>query len=72
MNVSYLTDKNGHPLAVVLPIDEWERIQSRLDRQSEEETAYLLESSVMRERLLLARSSTGGKTFQEVCDGLDI
>ncbi|GAB6058210.1 hypothetical protein [Desulfonatronum parangueonense] len=72
MEINYLTDKNGHPLAVVVPIDEWESIRSRLDRQAEDETAYLLESQEMRQRLALARSRKGGKTLEEVKNALGI
>lgn len=72
MDMNFMTDKNGHPVAVVLPIDEWESIRSRLDRQAEEETLYLLDSPVMRERLALARSRKGGKTLEEVEDVLGI
>lgn len=33
MDMNFMTDKNGHLVAVVVPIDEWESIRSRLDRQ---------------------------------------
>ncbi len=66
MDLSYLTDRNGSPVAVVVPVDEWETICARLDKQAEEETSYLLKSPVMRERLAQARLRKEGKTMDEV------
>ncbi|TVQ95932.1 MAG: prevent-host-death protein [Desulfovibrionales bacterium] len=51
---------------MVVPVDEWETICARLDKQAEEETSYLLKSPIMRERLAQARQQKGGKISDEV------
>ncbi len=57
--VQYVTDADGNPTAVLVPIDLWNEIAS------ERETEYLLRSPAMRERLLAARARTGGIPLDE-------
>lgn len=52
--VQYVTDADGNPTAVLVPIEVWREIES------ERETAYLLKSPAMRERLLQARKRSEG------------
>ena len=40
--IQYISDANGHPVGVIVPIDLWEEIES------EKETAYLLQSETMK------------------------
>lgn len=58
--VQYVSDESGNAVAVIVPIDVWREIES------ERETAYLLKSEAMKQRLLEAKSRTGGPTLDEV------
>jgi PHD/YefM family antitoxin component YafN of YafNO toxin-antitoxin module len=53
-DLQYVTDAEGKPTAVLVPIDLWNEIAS------ERETEYLLRNPAMRARLLAARARTGG------------
>jgi PHD/YefM family antitoxin component YafN of YafNO toxin-antitoxin module len=52
--IQYVSDEHGHPVSVIVPIELWREIAS------ERETAYLLRSDNMKQRLLQARQRTGG------------
>jgi PHD/YefM family antitoxin component YafN of YafNO toxin-antitoxin module len=54
VSIQYLSDESGEMIAAVVPIELWREIES------ERETAYLLSSGVMKERLLAAKSRQGG------------
>ncbi len=47
--IRYVSDAAGKPVAVIVPIDLWREIES------ERETAYLLKSDAMKQRLLTAK-----------------
>jgi len=64
--VQYISDKNNAITAVVVPIDLWHELQA------EKETAYLLKSEVMRERLLAARQREVGMSLEEACEKLGV
>jgi len=64
--VQYISDENATITGVIVPIDLWHELQS------EKETAYLLKSEAMRERLLTARQRTEGIDLEETCEKLDI
>jgi PHD/YefM family antitoxin component YafN of YafNO toxin-antitoxin module len=64
--VQYISDENNTITAVVVPIDLWHELQA------EKETAYLLKSEVMRERLLAARRRDTGVAFEEACEKLGV
>jgi PHD/YefM family antitoxin component YafN of YafNO toxin-antitoxin module len=64
--IQYITDEEGNPTGVIVPIDLWREIVS------EGETAYLLKSETMRKRLLEARQRQDGIPFQVVCEKLGI
>ena len=59
-DVQYLSDSKGEPVAAVVPIELWREIES------ERETAYLMKSPAMRERILEAKARQGGLTLEEV------
>jgi antitoxin YefM len=59
-NVQYISDTDGTPLGVFVPIELWQEIES------EKETAYLLESEKMKERLLEAKNRDGGLSLEDV------
>jgi PHD/YefM family antitoxin component YafN of YafNO toxin-antitoxin module len=58
-DVQYVTDADGKPTEVLVPIELWNEIAS------ERETEYLLRNPVMRERLLAARDRTGGISLED-------
>ncbi len=58
--IEYVSDEQGEPTAVLVPIDLWREISS------ERETAYLLRSETMRKRLLEARQRSEGVPLEVV------
>jgi antitoxin YefM len=60
LDIQYISDEEGNPTGVIVPIDLWREIAS------ERETAYLLSSEAMKRRLLEARGRQGGIPFDEV------
>jgi PHD/YefM family antitoxin component YafN of YafNO toxin-antitoxin module len=60
MDIQYISDEEGNPTGVIVPIDLWREIAS------ERETAYLLSSDAMRQRLLEARERQVGIPLDEV------
>jgi PHD/YefM family antitoxin component YafN of YafNO toxin-antitoxin module len=65
-DIQYVTDANGKAISVIIPIDIWQEIVS------ERETAYLLNSPIMRQRLLEAKERSGGISFEDARAKLDI
>jgi PHD/YefM family antitoxin component YafN of YafNO toxin-antitoxin module len=65
-DIQYITDADGNPTAVIVPIDLWREISS------EKETAYLLQSEAMKRRLLEARQRQEGIPLEEVREKLGI
>ena len=59
-DIQYISDEEGTPTGVIVPIDLWREIAS------ERETAYLLRSETMKRRLLEARERGEGIPFDEV------
>jgi len=66
LDIQYISDEEGNPTGVIVPIDLWREIVS------ERETAYLLRSETMRQRLLEARERREGISFDEVRQKLGI
>ena len=60
MNIQYISDENGKTTGVIVPFDLWQEIEL------EKETAYLLKSSRMKQRLLDAKNRKEGIPFEEV------
>jgi PHD/YefM family antitoxin component YafN of YafNO toxin-antitoxin module len=65
-DIQYISDEEGNPTGVIVPIEIWREIAS------ERETAYLLRSETMRQRLLEARERREGIPFDEVRQKLGI
>jgi hypothetical protein len=65
-SIQYLADENGEMIAAVVPIALWREIES------ERETAYLLQSETMKQRLLAAKNRRSGLTLEEVSEKLGI
>jgi PHD/YefM family antitoxin component YafN of YafNO toxin-antitoxin module len=66
IDLQYVSDEEGNPTAVIVPIDLWREISS------ERETAYLLQSEAMKRRLLEARERREGMSLEEVREKLGI
>ena len=64
--VQYVSDADGKPLSVIVPIELWREIES------ERETAYLLESQSMKRRLLEAKERQQGVSLEEAREKLGI
>ena len=64
--IQYISDEVGNTISVIVPIKLWREIES------EKETAYLLKSERMKERLLESKNRNEGITFEEACEKLGI
>ena len=64
--VQYSSDENNIITAVLVPIELWHELQA------EKETAYLLKSEAMKERLLTARKRNDGLSLEDVCAKLGV
>jgi hypothetical protein len=62
--VQYVSDQNGNLTGVFLPIEVWRELESEL------ETRYLLQSDVMKQRLLEARQRDEGIPLEEALEKL--
>lgn len=58
-DIQYVTDSEGRPVSVIVPIELWRELES------EKETAYLLKSQAMKERLLAAKQRENGVSFDD-------
>jgi antitoxin YefM len=58
-DIQYVSDQDGKPVGVIVPIDLWREIES------ERETAYLLKSRTMRQRLAEAKSREEGVSIED-------
>ena len=59
-DLQYISDDAGKAIAVIVPIEVWQEIES------ERETAYILNSPVMKKRLLEAKERTSGISLEDV------
>ena len=64
--IQYVSDESGQPVSVLVPIELWREIAS------ERETAYLLKSDAMKERLLAAKDRQGGISLDDARTQLGI
>jgi predicted RNA polymerase sigma factor len=58
--IQYVLDEQGNTTAVIVPIELWRELQS------ERETAYLLKSNAMKQRLIEAKNHQEGIPFEAV------
>jgi PHD/YefM family antitoxin component YafN of YafNO toxin-antitoxin module len=65
-SVQYISDADGNPTGVIVPIELWRKIES------ERETAYLLKSKTMRTRLLEAKARKKGISLEHARGQLGI
>ena len=66
LTVQYISDDQGKVTGVIVPIELWAEISSEL------ETAYLLNSKTMKQRLLDAKNRHKGIPFEEALEKLGI
>ncbi len=64
--IQIVSSESGEPTAVIVPIELWREIES------ERETAYLLKSEAMRDRLLQASRRQNGLSFEDVIEKLGV
>ena len=64
--IQVVSNEQGEPTGVIVPIELWREIAS------ERETAYLLSSENMKQRLLAAKKRQGGMPFGEVIAKLGV
>lgn len=64
--IQYISDENGQQTAVIVPIKIWQQLLA------EQETAYLLKSSTMKQRLLAAKQRQDGLSLEDACEKLGI
>ncbi len=64
--IQYISDESGTTIGVIIPIELWHEIES------ERETAYLLKSENMKQRLLEARNRQDGIPLEEAREKLGI
>jgi hypothetical protein len=57
--IQYITDAEGRPVSVIVPIELWREIES------EKETAYLLRTETMKQRLLSAKQRQEGISLDD-------
>ena len=65
-DIQIVSNEAGEPTAVIIPIELWREIAS------ERETAYLLKSETMKQRLLAAVRRQGGLSLEAVVEKLGI
>ena len=58
--IQYVSDADGNAVAVIVPIELWQEIES------EKETAHLLKSDAMRHRLFEARQRRQDFSLEEI------
>lgn len=64
--IQYISDESGNTVGVIVPIELWREIES------EKETAYLLKSKNMKQRLLEANDRQDGIPVEEALEKLGI
>ena len=66
LQLQYVSDEKGKTTSVIVPIELWRELIS------ENETAYLLQSDTMRERLLAAMTRETGIPYEVAREELGI
>ena len=65
-DIQIVSNEAGEPTAVIVPIELWREITS------ERETAYLLKSETMKQRLLAGKQRTDGISLEAAVEKLRI
>jgi hypothetical protein len=69
-DLSFISDSAGNKTAAIIPIELWNEIEREI--ASERETAYLSQSTQMKQRILESLQDTETITFEEACAKLGI
>ena len=64
--IQYISDASGNTVGAIVPIELWREIES------ERETAYLLRSENIKQRLLEAKDRQNGISLEEAREKLGI
>jgi len=64
--IQYVSDESGNPVSVIVPIELWHEIES------EKETAYLLKSEKMKQRLLDSKERQAGIPLEHAREKLGV
>jgi antitoxin YefM len=64
--IQIVSSESGEPTAVIVPIELWREIEA------ERETAYLLKSQTMKDRLVQAAQRQTGLSFEAVVEKLGV
>lgn len=74
MGIQYVTDEQGNPVAVQVPIAEWDALLAKVRAMEPDrnDTEYLLGSPAMRDRLLASMKSEDHMPWEAVRDALGI
>jgi len=74
MSIQYVTDEQGNPIAVQVPIAEWDALLAKVRalEPDRNDTEYLLGSPAMRERLLASMKSEDRMPWEAVQDALGL
>jgi len=64
--IQIVSSESGEPTAVIVPIELWREIES------ERETAYLLKSAAMKDRLPQAAGRQTGLSFEAAIEKLGV
>ena len=66
MDIQIVSNEAGEPTAVIVPIELWREIAS------ERETAYLVRSETMKQRLMAAKNRVEGISIEAAVEKLRI
>lgn len=67
MNIQYVTDEKGKPIAVQIPLDQWEIIKAELNSwDGEGETAEILADSSLMESIARGRQQASQKIGRRI------
>jgi PHD/YefM family antitoxin component YafN of YafNO toxin-antitoxin module len=64
--IQFVSNEAGEITAAIVPIELWRELES------ERETAYLLSSPAMKQRILAAKERTEGIPFEEAIEKLGL
>jgi hypothetical protein len=72
MNIQYVTDEKGNPVAVQIPLDQWEAIRAELDSwDGEIETAEITADSTLMDSIRKGREQARRKIGRHI-DEIDV
>ncbi|MDY6823458.1 MAG: hypothetical protein SWH68_06620 [Thermodesulfobacteriota bacterium] len=67
MEHQYITDKSGVPVSVIIPIAEWEKIQKKIQGQSDTRISGNTKKNIQ----MLMEKYKGVKPFKKISDPVE-